>query len=124
MHKPEPLLYLNIGLSAGPNQLPRDPSRIASDTLHLVAREFGKIYSCEILPGKDEPTLVLAVSPPSSPFGRWHQTIENLAYELSQDSIAAVHTGVGFKGLLGRNEGRETWDDSKFIVPRVYWSMW
>lgn len=114
-----PVLFLNIGLHPGPNQKPCPSAILASNALYQVALTFGRVYSCEILPGKDEPTLVVAVYPPAN----WQQIIENMADELCQDTIACVHTGDATFCLLGQNTARLTWDASKFIKPRIFYCM-
>ncbi len=114
-----PVLYLNIGLCAGPNQKATPSALLASNALFEVASAFGRVYACEILPGKDEPTLVLAVSPMTG----WERIVERLAENLYQDTIACLHTGTYQAHLLGRNEARLTWDNHKFIKPRVFYCM-
>ena len=111
-----PVLILNIGLQH--KDMRSNPAKRLSDTLYEVSHEFSTIYSCEVYPGKDEPTLVVTVSAPS----HWARIIERLADSLGQDCIACYHTGEG-KFLIGTNDQRLTWDDSKFVNPRIYYGM-
>lgn len=117
MNTLEQVLYLNIGLEGG-----KCHAAILSDALYHLAANFTQVYSVEVVPGKDEPTLVIAAHTRDN----FVYEVEQIARILGQDSIAYVYKIKGAvveHGFIGLDVQRLTWDESKFITPRLYWQM-